>query len=631
MTSEGGAPDSHLVSRISYLLNEFSSELASVRVLDPACGSGNFLYVALRRLLDLQKEVISYAARQGLPEIPLTVGPQQLYGIEINEYAHELAQVTAWIGYLQWRHENGFGEMDDPVLRPLHNIRRMDAILAHDADGNPVEPEWPAAEVIIGNPPFLGGNKIRQELGDETVDSLFKLYNGRIPAFADLVCYWFEKARAQIERDQTQRAGLLATNSIRGGVNRRVLERIKETGDIFMAWSDNPWILDGAAVRVSIVGFDNGAQQARILDGVPVSTINIDLTSQVDLTRAFRLSENLDICYIGTKKAGDFDIDPSMAKTFLEATNRNGCLNSDVVFPWVNGLAIVQKPSPKYIIYFNELSEEEASGYELPFKYVQENIYHVRQKNNEERARRLWWQHRRPAIEMWKKVSKLTKFIGTPRVSSHRLFVWLPPNTIPDDGTYVFARDDDYFFGVLHSRPHELWALRMGTWLGVGNDPRYTPTTTFETYPFPWPPGQEPGGEMGEGEKGRRGEGDPRVADIARWARALVAWREAWLNPPPPAERTIDAAYNRLIKVRTLTNLYNGLVYFREHKGPAFDRAAFDKETRKSVTPAGIQELDDIHRALDSAVLRAYGWPEELTDEAILERLLALNLERAGQ
>jgi hypothetical protein len=231
---------------------------------------------------------------------------------------------------------------------------------------------------------------------------------------------------------------------------------------------------------------------------------------------------------------------------------------------------------------------------------------------------------------------------------------------VPDDGVYAFIRDDDYFFGVLHSRPHELWALRMGTWLGVGNDPRYTPTTTFETFPFPWPPGREPRPDL----TGGRDENAPHtneppahlsglelVADIARWARALVAWRDAWLNPPPPAKGTLDVAYDRLIKARTLTNLYNGLVYYREttdHRRqttasgasgsrpssvvgrPHFDRAAFDQSTRKSVTPAEIQELDDIHRALDAAVLRAYGWPADLNDEAILERLLALNLARAG-
>ena len=164
---------------------------------------------------------------------------------------------------------------------------------------------------------------------------------------------------------------------------------------------------------------------------------------------------------------------------------------------------------------------------------------------------------------------------------------------------------------------------------------------TFETYPFPWPPGQEPG-ESGQYSVGQSEEGGQRsadggratdgrlVADIAHWARALVRWRDEWLNPPPPAPGTLDVAYDRLVKSRTLTNLYNGLVYFRQHKGPAFDRAAFDKETRRSLSPADAQELDDIHRALDGAVLRAYGWPEGLTDEQILERLLGLNLARAG-
>jgi hypothetical protein len=184
-------------------------------------------------------------------------------------------------------------------------------------------------------------------------------------------------------------------------------------------------------------------------------------------------------------------------------------------------------------------------------------------------------------------------------------------------------REDDYFFGVLHSRLHEIWALRLGTWLGKGNDPRYTPTTTFETFPFPWPPGQEPG----EAE-------DPRVAAIAQWSRALAAWRDAWLNPPREGMYAgLGAAYDKMVKSRTLTNLYNGLVYYREatKAGKIFDRAQFDKVTRKSVSREAIQHLDDIHVALDTAVLNAYGWPQNLTDEQILERLLALNLERAAR
>ena len=228
-------------------------------------------------------------------------------------------------------------------------------------------------------------------------------------------------------------------------------------------------------------------------------------------------------------------------------------------------------------------------------------------------------------------MEELSRYIVTPRVAKHRLFIWTKTETLPDDGVYAILRDDDYFFGVLHARPHELWSLRMGTWLGVGNDPRYTPTTTFETYPFPWPPGQEPQPDLTGGRHlSGLDEGAALVAEIAHWARELVRWRAAWLNPPPPAKGTLDVAYDRLIKTRTLTNLYNGLVYYREHSGAAFDRAVFDKETRRSLSLADAQELDDIHRALDAAVLHAYGWPATLSDEAILARLLALNLARAG-
>ncbi|MCA9998286.1 MAG: class I SAM-dependent DNA methyltransferase, partial [Anaerolineales bacterium] len=564
------SPDSQTAHQ---LLTAFAVEIAATRVLDPACGSGNFLYVALRELLTLQKEVIAFAARRDLPEIPLTVSPQQLFGIEVNPYAHELAQITAWIGYLQWRQENGFSDIPDPVLQPLHNIQRMDAILAYDANGNPTEPEWPEADIIIGNPPFIGGNKIRQELGDRTVDSLFKLYDGRIPAFADLVCYWFEKARAQIERGVTQRAGLIATNSIRGGANREVLKRIKETGDIFMAWSDNPWMLNGAAVRVSIVGFDDGAEQVRILDGSETAVINPDLTCAADITQATSLHENQNICLRTDEKGGPFDISDDFARELLVAPlNPNNRPNSDVVFPWVNGLDIVRRNRNMWIIDFGaNASEEEARQYLLPFKYVEQYVRPMRETNRVDRLREQWWLHRIPGAEMRDALSKLSRFIVTPSVAKHRLFVWLNHPTMPDHQLYAFAREDDYFFGVLHSRLHELWALRMGTWLGKGNDPRYTPTTTFETFPFPWPPGQEPS----EAE-------DERVAEIGHWARTLHQWREAWLNPPPPASNVIDVAYEKMVKSRTLTNLYNGLVYYREtvQAGKPFDRTLFDKETR---------------------------------------------------
>jgi type II restriction/modification system DNA methylase subunit YeeA len=563
------------------LLQDFDEEIARVRVLDPACGSGNFLYVALKRLLDLEKEVSNFAATNGLPALYPRVDPAQLYGIEVNSYAYELASVVVWIGYIQWLRDNGYGVPESPVLRRLDNIRHQDAILAYDAAGHPIEPPWPDAEVIIGNPPFVGGNKIRQQIGDDYVNDLFKLYAGRVPAFADYVCYWFEKAREQIAKGQTQRVGLLATNSIRGGVNRRVLERIKETGDIFWAQSDRDWILDGANVHVSMIGFDAGREAEHELDNQPVTSINSDLTSSLDLTQAARLKENLKICFIGTKKAGAFDIDSAFAHTLLSALlNPNGRPNSDVVLPWLNGEAIVRRPEARWIIYFGEMTEKESALYEEPFEYVRRNIYPERQKNNEERARVKWWQHRRPAAEMWEAVAKLSRYIATPRISKYRIFIWVPSTTLPDDGTYIFARDDDYFFGVIHSKLHELWALRMGT--SLEDRPRYTPTTTFETFPFPWPPGQEP-------------PGDARVEAIAAAARRLVQLRDTWLNPPGATEADL--------KPRTLTNLYN----------------------------ARPEWLAQAHRALDAAVLAAYGWPADLPDAEILARLLALNHERAGR
>ncbi|MHB1162438.1 MAG: DNA methyltransferase, partial [Chloroflexota bacterium] len=214
---------------LQQLLIGFSSRLAGVRVLDPACGSGNFLYVALKLLLDLEKEVITFAATQTGQHFFPQVGPDQLHGIEINPYAHELAQVVVWIGYIQWLHDNGFGYPSAPILKPLDSVLRMDAILARDVQGRPAQPEWPEADVIVGNPPFLGGNRIRHGLGDGYVETLFALYDGLLPKFADLVCYWFERARELIAAGKVKRAGLLATQGIRGGANRRVLERIKET------------------------------------------------------------------------------------------------------------------------------------------------------------------------------------------------------------------------------------------------------------------------------------------------------------------------------------------------------------------------------------------------------------------
>ncbi len=209
--------------------------------------------------------------------------------------------------------QNGFAYLRDPILRPLDSVRGVDAVLDMSDPATPKEADWQDADFIVGNPPFLGGKLMRRGLGDEYVDALFKVYDGRVLREADFVTYWFEKARAIIQAGRVKRAGLLGTQGIRGGASRRVLERIKRSGDIFMPKSDEPWILDGAAVRISFVAFDDGSETDKRLNGESVGAINANLTAGVDLTTARQLPENSGVAFMGDTKGGPFDIDEAQA------------------------------------------------------------------------------------------------------------------------------------------------------------------------------------------------------------------------------------------------------------------------------------------------------------------------------
>src|SRR5439155_3419716 len=284
-------------------LTVFHNRLASITVLDPACGSGNFLYVSLKLLLDLEKEVIAFATQLGFT-FRSRVNVQQLKAIELNADAFELAQVAVQIGYLQWRRDNGFQNDEEPVLQNLENFQNEDALLVPHFRSKPkslkearagehasdealkfyTERKWPKCDVIVSNPPFLGSVKIWEELGREYQTELWRIYEQRVSRGADLCCYWFEKARDLIEQRDCKRAGLLATQAIRGGANRETLKRIKESGDIFFAESDRPWILDGANVHVSMIAFDGGSEKHRALDGREVQEINSNLTAHAEVT-----------------------------------------------------------------------------------------------------------------------------------------------------------------------------------------------------------------------------------------------------------------------------------------------------------------------------------------------------------
>jgi type II restriction/modification system DNA methylase subunit YeeA len=555
------------------LFGAFLDRLRGVRVLDPACGSGNFLYIALGALKDLEFEAIGWGSLVlRLPQQFPGVGPEAVLGIEINPYAAELARVTIWIGEIQWMLNHGFAYRRNPVLSSLESIATMDALLDLSDAANPREAEWPEAEFIVGNPPFLGGKLLRTGLGDRYVDTLFLVFDGRVPREADLVTYWHEKARAQVAAGKVRRAGLLATQGIRGEPNRRVLQRIKETGDIFFAHSDEPWVLAGANVHISFVGQDDGSETERTLDGQPVSDINVDLTSGVDLTRARRLRENLGMAFMGDSKGGPFEISDDVASRLLMSPNPDGRSNAEVVRPWVNGLDVGGRPRGMWIVDFGlSILAEEAALYEAPFEYVRDTVRPGRIGNNRAAYAERWWLHVEPRSGLRSAITGIRRYIVTIRHSKHRLFAWIDRGVLPDSALIAFARDDDYTFGVLHSRAHELWALATGTQLETR--PRYTPTTTFETFPFPRP-------------------SDEQRETIATAAQRLVELRDGWLNP-------IGLAEPELAK-RTLTNLYN--------QGPTW--------------------LANAHAALDAAVLAAYGWPFDLASPEILERLLGLNLDR---
>jgi type II restriction/modification system DNA methylase subunit YeeA len=619
-------------------LAKFQKQLAAVTVLDPACGSGNFLYVSLQLLLHLEKEIITFATQLGFKLAP-QVSVQQLRAIEINPYAYELAQVSVQIGYLQWRRDNGFDNDRTPVLQVLDGFQNEDALLvphfhskaktlkeaqagehaSDDALKFYTEHEWPDADVIVGNPPFLHSSKLIREVGQGYRAGLFKTYKNRVSGFADLCCYWFEKARQQIENGKCKRAGLLATQGIRGGASREVLNRIKKTGEIFYAVSDRDWILAGANVHISMVGFDDGSEKHRLLDGVAVTDINANLTTHVDTTKALELKSNADICFYGSQQKAPFDIGEELALELLKSPNPHGLPNSDVVRPSANASQFVRRGESTWVVDFGLIKDfSKVVLYEAPIKFVREKVLPLRVGHREATQAKFWWLHARPSPR-YREVAKGKSVLITPAVAKHRIFGTYDGVVLADHALIVYTRADDYFFGVLQSHFHEVWALKQGTRLETR--PRYTPTTCFETFPFPRPtPKQE--------------------AAITAAAKELNELRERWLNPPEwtvekilefpgsaggPWQRYLDAKtvdaktgvgkvrYPRLeprdadcaakLKERTLTKLYN-------------ERPAW---------------LDLVHKKLDAAVAAAYGWPADLTDEQILEKLLALNLERAAE
>ena len=602
-------------------LQDFLEHLAHITILDPACGSGNFLYVSINLLLELEKEVIAYAASHGTSLLP-QVRPTQLLGIEINPYAQQLAQVVIWIGYLQWMHHNGFNAPSNPILEPIENIRLMDAILDLSDPENPKEPQWPKADFIIGNPPFLGNRLMAAHYDESYLLALYQIYEDRLGGRPDLCCYWFEKARDQIALKRSRRAGLLATQGIRGGTNRNVLKRIKSTGELFFAIADREWILDGAMVHVSMVGFDDGSDTSRVVDGQSTTTIHSNLSSGADTTQAQSIGSNAGISFQGGIKRGSFDVSDDTAMALLhDDGNPNNRPNSDVLLPYLNATDVTRHNRHVWIIHIPELlSLDQAASYHKPFEYLRRVVQPERQSANQQSARDHWWVHWNIRTQLERELKSLKRWIVTPRVSKHRLFAWVTPPNYIDNALVAYARDDDYTFGILHSRVHEVWSRAQGTQLRERESGfRYTPTTCFETFPFPEP------------------TLDQRNA-IESAAIALDQLRNNWLYPSDwtgmqlvEFRGTCDGPWRSYLDKSTLDERGVGTVrYPRLVARDIGHKQELEKRSLTNLYNERPKWLELAHQELDAAVFAAYGFEVSRSDEELLESILSLNLERAA-
>lgn len=637
-------------------VKEFHRRLCRVRVLDPACGSGNFLYVTLEHLKRLEGEVLDalhgFGEAQGiLEDTGMTVDPHQLLGIELNPRAAAIADLVLWIGYLQWHFRTrGEAQPPEPVLKKFDNIEGRDAVLAYDAieavtddDGRAVtrwdgrtykksavtgedvpdetarEPvmrytnarkaEWPEADFIIGNPPFIGARRIRSTISDEYVETLRETYE-EVPETSDFVMFWWHKAALAVEEGRAKRFGFITTNSIVQSYSRGIIEKHLSGDDgiaLIYAIPDHPWIdaTDGADVRVAMtvavsqriysgksilekVVVEGLADGELILSTEEVPFINSRLRSDFDASQTKPLLSNKSMCFSGVMPGGaGFKLRPEeVIRLGIEVNHLPKAIKKYMI-----GRDIVQLHDEKYIIDFCGLTEAEARG-KSPALYqiILDKVKPERDQNRREARRRNWWLFSECAPNLRRAISGLSTFIVTPNTSKHRPFVFVNGDVLPDITIYAVASDDAYFLGILSSSIHANWSFAVGGKMGVGNDSRYNSKSSFEPFPFP-------------------DATDEQKARVRELGEALDAHRKRQ-----------QAQHPRL----TVTEMYNVLEKLRARE-PLTEK---DRLTNEAGLVSGLKQ---IHDDLDAAVSDAYGWPATLSDEEILERLVGLNAVRARE
>jgi hypothetical protein len=643
------------VAEAQKALKAFHERLCRIRVLDPACGTGNFLYVALDLLKRMESEVLGLlqdlGEAQGLLDLHgVTVSPAQLLGIEINPRAREIAELVLWIGFLRWQYGNlGKGAtIPEPVLHDYGNIECRDALLtwdriepALDADGkpltrwdgetmrpspvtgelipdetarvpilkyvNPRKAEWPDAEFVVGNPPFVGNWRMRSAFGDGYVKALRRAHSD-VPETADLVMYWWDHAARQLERGRLSRFGFITTNSITMPLNRKVVRpHLEHPGGLSLVFAipDHPWVdsREGAAVRVAMTVAARGLHSGQLATvgseqptptgersvelKVALGVIHEDLRVGADVASTRPLRSNEGLCSPGVKLHGaGFIVTDSEARSLGLGRIPELSLR---IRPYRNGRDLLAAPRNAWVIdLFGLRVEDVERSFPEVFQWVSDRVRPEREQNARSVYRDSWWIFGEPRAKFRPAAAGLSRYVVTVETAKHGAFLFLDTRVLADNKLICFALSDSYHLGVLSSSLHRTWSQATG---GLLEDrPVYIKTRCFDPFPFPSPT-------------------PVQAARIRDLGEALDAHRKRQQALHPSL---------------TITGMYNVLEKLRSGEPLTAKEKAIHEQGLVSV-------LKQIHDDLDAAVFEAYGWPASLTDEEILERLVALNAERAEE
>ena len=635
LRASGKRPD---LATAEQRLRDFHAWLKGLRFLDPACGSGNFLYVTLNLVKLLELEVIrALEELTGKHEIRLEeVGPWQFHGIEVKPWAREIAELVLWIGFHQFWAAHHDVQPPEPVLRDTGTLECRDAVLVwdairHDPERDRSDPTpriispvtgelipnpqaklaymehvnaqpapWPDADFIIGNPPFMGQFRQREEFGDGYVDALRAAYP-EVPDSADYVMYWWYRAANAVACGRALRAGLITTQSITQRQNRRVILDAEEQGArVTWAIADHYWN-DGsedARVRVAMTVIAKSSSAATLVtvDGeanitrvIQVPRLNADLSAHADVPRAAAvpLLANQGIALRGFKAHGKgFVLPGEEARGLLDADPRN----ADVLKPYRNGMDLARRPREAWLIDFGMRDENEARAYPMLFDIIRDRVKPERMANKRAVYARYWWRFGEPRPELRNALAGLRRYIVSPFTAKHGFFTFLDAAMAPDDALVCIASDDAYLLGILSSAHHRAWALAAGSIFGIDGTPRYNKSTCFEAFPFADAP-------------------TTLAAAIADVAERIDTHRKEAL--------TRDEGLG-------LTQIYN--VVDKLRTGEALTQT--DRRVHE-IAACGI--LTDLHDVLDRLVAEGYGWPWPMSAAELLGRLVVLHDQRVSE